>query len=94
MNVGATSVLPGKFAAARAVLLADADRIAFIRNYSMMGDPAADAYAALMREFGFRRLVGMLMQACDAERRDGRGCAAATRRPDHATWNGRRPGST
>ncbi|WP_298267083.1 oxygenase MpaB family protein [uncultured Bradyrhizobium sp.] len=65
-DVGATSVLPGKFAAARAALLADADRVAFIRNYSMMGDPAADAYAALMREHGFRRLVGMLVQACDA----------------------------
>ncbi|MFB9268864.1 oxygenase MpaB family protein [Bradyrhizobium erythrophlei] len=46
--------------------MADADRMAFIRSYTMMGDPAADAYAALMREYGFRRLVAMLVQACEA----------------------------
>ncbi|MCC8963030.1 DUF2236 domain-containing protein [Bradyrhizobium sp. Pear76] len=65
-DAGTPSVLPGKFAAARAALLADPDRIAFIRSYTMMGDPPADAYAALMREYGFRRLVTMLVQASDA----------------------------
>ncbi|MBR0898315.1 DUF2236 domain-containing protein [Bradyrhizobium tropiciagri] len=64
-DAGTPSVLPGKFDAARAALLADPDRMAFIRSYTMMGDPPADAYAALMREYGFRRLVGMLVQACD-----------------------------
>ncbi|MGY3694003.1 hypothetical protein ACVIGA_004083 [Bradyrhizobium sp. USDA 3240] len=64
-DAGTPSVLPEKFAAARAALLADADRMAFIRGYTMMGDPPADAYAALMREYGFRRLVTMLVQACD-----------------------------
>lgn len=58
--------MPDSLAATRAAMLADADRMAFIRSYTMMGDPVADAYAALMREYGFRRLVGMLVQACDA----------------------------
>lgn len=57
--------LSGKFACDRDALLADPDRIEFIRNYSMMGDLVADAYAALMREYGFRKLVDMLVQACD-----------------------------
>lgn len=49
----------------RAALLADRDRMEFIRAYTMMGDAAADAYACLMREFGFRPLIDMLTQACD-----------------------------
>ena len=36
-----------------------------IRNYTMMGDKVADAYAALIPEYGFRALVSMLEQACD-----------------------------
>ena len=36
-----------------------------IRNYTMMGDKVADAYAALIPEYGFRPLVSMLEQACD-----------------------------
>lgn len=33
--------------------------------YTLMGDPVADAYAARIPEFGFRRLVEMLGAACD-----------------------------
>jgi hypothetical protein len=51
--------------AARAELLADRERMEFIRAYSMMGDATADAYAGLMREFGFRGLVDRLAKACD-----------------------------
>ena len=36
-----------------------------IRNYTMMGDKVADAYASLIPEYGFRALVSMLEQACD-----------------------------
>ena len=36
-----------------------------VRAYTMLGDVAADAYAALMPAYGFRRLVDMLKLACD-----------------------------
>ena len=36
-----------------------------IRNYTMMGDKVADAYASLIPEYGFRALVSMLERACD-----------------------------
>ena len=36
-----------------------------IRNYTMMGDKVADAYASLIPKYGFRTLVSMLEQACD-----------------------------
>lgn len=60
-----SSTLSGRYVADRAALLADPERIEFIRAYTMMGDVVADAYAGLMREFGFRRLIEMLTQACD-----------------------------
>lgn len=59
------STLSGRYVADRAGLLANAERIEFIRRYTMMGDLVADAYAALMREYGFRGLVDMLVLACD-----------------------------
>ncbi|TDP49031.1 uncharacterized protein DUF2236 [Zavarzinia compransoris] len=46
-------------------LLADPGTVARARAYTMLGDNVADAYAALMPEYGFRRLVGMLTEACD-----------------------------
>ncbi|HMS19048.1 oxygenase MpaB family protein [uncultured Sphingorhabdus sp.] len=49
----------------RADFLADTELVARIREYSMLGDITGDAYAALMREYGFRRLVDMLIEACD-----------------------------
>ncbi len=49
----------------RADYLADTELVARIREYSMLGDITGDAYAALMHQFGFRRLVDMLVEACD-----------------------------
>ncbi len=46
-------------------LLADADRVALIEAYTMLGDTVADAYAALLPELGFGSLVSMLKDACD-----------------------------
>lgn len=49
----------------RADYLADSELVARIREYSMLGDITGDAYAALIPQFGFRRLVDMLAEACD-----------------------------
>ncbi|WP_369027194.1 oxygenase MpaB family protein [Qipengyuania sp. RANM35] len=57
--------MPPRFLSRRAELLADEDCLETIRAYTMTGDRTADAYAALMPEFGFRRLVDMLDLACD-----------------------------
>ncbi|MEZ5998000.1 MAG: oxygenase MpaB family protein [Hyphomonas sp.] len=43
-----------------------ADMVARVKAYTMLGDVTADAYAALMPQFGFRKLVDMLTTACDA----------------------------
>lgn len=45
--------------------LSDPARVECIRNYTMTGDQVADAYAALIPEYGFRTLVAMLDEACD-----------------------------
>ena len=39
--------------------------LARVRHYTMLGDVVADAYAARMRDFGFRPLIDMLVTACD-----------------------------
>lgn len=52
-------------ALSRTALLADEDLVARFREYTMLGDLAGDAYAALMPRYGFRRLVDMLGTACD-----------------------------
>ncbi len=49
----------------RPSLLADRDRVERARAYTMLGDTVADAYAALMPQYGFRPLINMLKQACD-----------------------------
>jgi hypothetical protein len=49
----------------RAQYLADEELVGRIREYSMLGDITGDAYAALMPQYGFRRLVDMLIEACD-----------------------------
>jgi ER-bound oxygenase mpaB/B'/Rubber oxygenase, catalytic domain len=49
----------------RAAYLAAPDLTARIREYTMLGDAAGDAYAALSRTLGFRRTVDMLTTACD-----------------------------
>lgn len=54
-----------KFDAMRPQVLADEEKVARMRAYTMLGDTVADAYAALMPKYGFRGLIGMLKQACD-----------------------------
>lgn len=49
----------------RHAILADARLIELMRAYTFMGDRIADRYAALMPQFGFRRLVDMLVEACN-----------------------------
>ncbi len=48
-----------------ATLLQNRDLMERMGAYTMMGDAVADAYAALMPEYGFKRLVDMLVEACD-----------------------------
>lgn len=55
----------GSFSRLLPALLENEARVNLIRNYTMMGDRVADAYAALIPELGFKRLVEMLEQACD-----------------------------
>lgn len=44
----------------------DPDKVALIKAYTLLGDVVADAYAALMPRYGFRPLIQMLTQTCDA----------------------------
>ena len=62
---GDTSNLPPEFASLRPQLLANADLVARMKAYTMHGDPAADAYAALSPGPGFHQLITMLDAACD-----------------------------
>jgi hypothetical protein len=55
----------GPFTAMRADIMANTERVERMRAYTMLGDTVADAYAALMPSHGFRRLVGMLTEACE-----------------------------
>ena len=58
------SSLPRELAARRAALLADGERVALLRAYTMLGDSVADAYAALLPRYGAKRLIDMLQEAC------------------------------
>jgi hypothetical protein len=49
----------------RDALLRDSDMVARFREYTMLGDMAGDAYAALIPRLGFQRLIAMLSEACD-----------------------------
>ena len=49
----------------RDAYLDDAELVARIREYTMLGDRTGDAYAALMPKMGFQRTVAMLVDACD-----------------------------
>jgi hypothetical protein len=61
-----TSLLPPKLARkTRAGILADKERVQRALAYTMLGDVVADAYAALMPEYGFRGLIDMLSTACE-----------------------------
>jgi hypothetical protein len=57
--------LAPEFAARRPELLANAELVARIKAYTMIGDIVADAYAALAPTHGFRQLIAMLTEACD-----------------------------
>jgi hypothetical protein len=57
--------LAPELSARRPELLANEELVARIRAYTMHGDPVADAYAALIPDRGFQRLVAMLEQACE-----------------------------
>ena len=46
-------------------LLANTEQVARIEAFTMLGDTVADAYAALLPDYGFQRLVDMLTHACD-----------------------------
>jgi hypothetical protein len=60
------SLLPVKLARKyRGNILADDERVQRALAYTMLGDTVADAYAALMPKYGFRRLIEMLSTACE-----------------------------
>src|ERR1700733_3218889 len=61
----ASSELDPRLSHRRPELLANEELVARIKAYTMHGDPVADAYAALIPEYGFRRLAMMLEEACD-----------------------------
>src|SRR6202050_731099 len=60
----AVSELDPEFSQRRPELLANEELVARIKAYTMIGDRVADAYAALLPEYGFRRLATMLEEAC------------------------------
>jgi hypothetical protein len=49
----------------RARLISDADKVDKLRAFTLLGDTVADRYAALLPQQGLRRLMEMLVQACD-----------------------------
>lgn len=60
------STLPTHFANKyREKILNDRQKVERARAYTLLGDTVADAYAALMPEYSFRDLIGMLKKACD-----------------------------
>src|ERR1700691_1968639 len=61
----AQTELAPEFAERRPELLANKEKVALIKAYTMHGDPVADAFAALIPQHGFQRLVTMLTQSCD-----------------------------
>jgi len=61
---GDQTELAPEFSPRRPELLANEELVARIKAYTMIGDRVADAYAALIPEYGFRRLAAMLEEAC------------------------------
>ncbi|MCG8313951.1 MAG: oxygenase MpaB family protein [Pseudomonadales bacterium] len=60
------SALPSRYAKKyRKSLLSDIEKVERAKAYTMLGDRVADAYAALIPEYGFKKLIFMLQQACD-----------------------------
>jgi hypothetical protein len=65
-DVNVRSQLPLDMASKRrAAILADGEKVDRQLAYTMLGDVVADPYAALIPEYGFRRLVDMLVLACE-----------------------------
>jgi len=65
LDADVESELAPEYLQRRAELLANGERVALIKAYTMHGDPVADAYAALIPQYGFQRLVTLLKEACD-----------------------------
>lgn len=64
-DLAAPSILPARLARRRAALLENRERVALMRTYTMLSDAVADAYVALLPEYGGKRLITMLQDACD-----------------------------
>jgi hypothetical protein len=64
-DADAESHMRGELIAQRPRLLANTELVARIEAFTMLGDTVADAYAALLPDYGFQRLVEMLTEACD-----------------------------
>jgi len=64
-TVGEANELQSAGEEVRARILSDAGLVERMRAYTFMGDRIADPYAALMPQYGFRRLTQMLTDACD-----------------------------
>lgn len=65
-DVNVKSMLTEPFASRhRAAILKDTDRVERALAYTMLGDNVADAYASLIPQYGFRRLIDMLNLACE-----------------------------
>lgn len=65
VGLGDETELGAGLAHRRSELLANADQVARVRAYTMMGDAVADAYAALTPQHGAKALITWLTQACD-----------------------------
>jgi hypothetical protein len=61
---GDQTELEPEFANRRAELLANEEVVALVKAHTMIGDSIADAYAALIPQHGFRKLITMLQEAC------------------------------
>jgi hypothetical protein len=64
-DAGEHTQLDPRLLGRRPALLANKDRVALTKIFTMHGDPLADAYAALIPKYGFHRLAVMLGEACD-----------------------------
>lgn len=65
-DINVDSTMPSKMARKhRPDYLADTEEVERFRAYTMLGDTVADAYAALMPQYGLGKLITMLKKACD-----------------------------
>src|ERR1043165_5488896 len=59
------SLLETRGSGSRRRVLADTELLERMRAYTLLGGTVADPYAALTPQFGLRKLVQMLVDACD-----------------------------